>query len=218
MKKTMLLVFLLVIACFSCAYAENEAVFTVESASIPSGGTGTVTVQLSTNPGVAGFSGTLLFDREKLTIAKTEVFEFSDMVFALNPDNGQFGGLSLGGDSTETGAMFRITFQAKEGTVPSETEVSVRVDHCGDCRRKSVPTKINGGTVTITEKQNRLPGDVNGDGTVDGRDLLRLARYLAGNNVAINEAASDVNGDQTVDGRDVLRLAKYLAGQGVELK
>ena len=55
-------------------------------------------------------------------------------------------------------------------------------------------------------------GDVNGDGSLDGRDLLRLARYLAGDNVEIDEAAADVNGDGKVDGRDLLRLAKLLAG------
>ncbi len=57
-----------------------------------------------------------------------------------------------------------------------------------------------------------LPGDVNADGTVDGRDLLRLARHLAGHSVQIDPAASDLNGDSSIDGRDLLRLAKRLAG------
>lgn len=55
-------------------------------------------------------------------------------------------------------------------------------------------------------------GDVNGDGMVDGRDLVRLAKYIAGSNVTIDAAAADMNGDGNVDGRDVLRLAKQLAG------
>ena len=54
-------------------------------------------------------------------------------------------------------------------------------------------------------------GDSNGDGVVDGRDLLRLARYIAGSGVDINVSAADLNGDGIVDGRDVLRLAKKLA-------
>ncbi len=217
-KLILPLVFLLAAVCFSRAWAESEAEFTVESASIPLGGTGVVTVKLSANPGVAGFTGALLYDREKLTIVQTEVHEFSDMVFALNPDSGRFGGLSLGGDSAATGVLFRVTFQAKAETAPGETEVAVRLDQCGNCRRNTVPTKVNAGIVTIAEKEDRLPGDVNGDGTVDGRDLLRFARYLAGNDAAINQAASDVNGDGTVDGRDVLRLARYLAGQDAALK
>ncbi len=65
---------------------------------------------------------------------------------------------------------------------------------------------------TATPEPVPTPGDVNGDGTVDGRDLLRLARFLAGNNVTIDAAAADLNGDGHLDGRDVLRLAKHLAG------
>ena len=57
-----------------------------------------------------------------------------------------------------------------------------------------------------------ISGDINTDYTVDGRDLLRLARYLAGHAVSVDPAAADVNGDGNVDGRDVLRLAKRLAG------
>lgn len=57
-----------------------------------------------------------------------------------------------------------------------------------------------------------LKGDANGDGAVDGRDVLRLVRYLAGTGVTIDWEAADVNGDGNVDGRDVLRLAKQLAG------
>ena len=57
-----------------------------------------------------------------------------------------------------------------------------------------------------------LKGDTNSDGVVDGRDLLRLARHIAGTGVSIDMEASDVNGDGKVDGRDVLRLAKQLAG------
>ena len=64
---------------------------------------------------------------------------------------------------------------------------------------------------TATPEPVRTPGDVNGDDTVDGRDLLRLARFVAGNDVTIDTAAADMNGDGNVDGRDVLRLAKQLA-------
>ena len=65
---------------------------------------------------------------------------------------------------------------------------------------------------TATPEPGRVPGDVNGDETVDDRDLLRLARFIAGYNVTIDTAAADMNGDGKIDGRDVLRLTKYLAG------
>lgn len=67
------------------------------------------------------------------------------------------------------------------------------------------------------QKAGPVPGDVNGEGKLDGRDLLRLARYLAGGSVSIDEAAADVTGDGKIDGRDLLRIARYLAGQNVNL-
>ena len=72
---------------------------------------------------------------------------------------------------------------------------------CGDTKEEEIP------------KLNVLLGDVNGDGAVDGRDALRLLKYLAGQDVAMEETAADMTGDGTVDGRDALRLLKMLAGQ-----
>ena len=74
---------------------------------------------------------------------------------------------------------------------------------------------ISGGSAPVPA---RMSGDVNGDGSVDGRDSLRLARYLVGQDVQINVSNADVNGDGNVDGRDTLRLARFLAGQDVTLK
>jgi len=64
----------------------------------------------------------------------------------------------------------------------------------------------------------RIPGDVSGDGIVDGRDLLRLAKYIGGFDVEIVVENATVNGDDIVDGRDLLRLAKYIGGHEVTLE
>ena len=52
-------------------------------------------------------------------------------------------------------------------------------------------------------------GDVNGDGKIDGKDLIRLRKHLVGSEVEIG-AGADVNGDGTVNGKDLIRLRKYL--------
>ncbi|URZ15509.1 glycoside hydrolase family 9 protein [Clostridium felsineum] len=54
-------------------------------------------------------------------------------------------------------------------------------------------------------------GDVNGDGVVNGRDLMELRRYLAGNNNNINLKAADLNGDGIVNGRDLMLLTKLIS-------
>jgi len=74
-------------------------------------------------------------------------------------------------------------------------------------------------TITLTFKgKPRLPGDVNNDGKVDGRDALLLEKYLAGYEVTINMENANVTGDTKIDGRDALLLEKYLAGYDVTLK
>ena len=65
----------------------------------------------------------------------------------------------------------------------------------------------------------RLPGDVNGDGNVDGTDVTLLATYVkaGGLNVRIVPYSGDVSGDDNVDGTDVTLLATFVkaGGQGV---
>ena len=61
------------------------------------------------------------------------------------------------------------------------------------------------------------PGDINGDGIVNNKDLTRLMKYLAGENVTVVEAALDINGDGIVNNKDLTRLMKYLAGENVTI-
>jgi hypothetical protein len=62
-----------------------------------------------------------------------------------------------------------------------------------------------------------LPGDVNGDGIVNNKDVTRLLKYLAGDDVEVVRFACDINGDGIVNNKDVTRLLKYLAGDDVEI-
>ncbi|WP_255884424.1 dockerin type I repeat-containing protein, partial [Ruminococcus sp. zg-921] len=61
------------------------------------------------------------------------------------------------------------------------------------------------------------PGDINEDGKVNLRDVIRLNQFVAGWNVKVNEGAKDVNGDGKVNLRDVIRLNQYVAGWDVNI-
>ena len=91
---------------------------------------------------------------------------------------------------------------------PTETEAGVRLftcAACGETKEEEIPTL------------DYLRGDINGDGAVDTKDLVRYQNYLADGSTPVVEKALDVNGDggQGVD--DLVRLLKYLAGYDVEL-
>ncbi len=64
-----------------------------------------------------------------------------------------------------------------------------------------------------------IPGDVNGDGEINAKDVTTLRRYLAGGwNVEIVSGNSDTDGDGNINAKDVTILRRYLAGGwGVQL-
>ncbi len=62
-----------------------------------------------------------------------------------------------------------------------------------------------------------VAGDINGDGTANNKDLTRLMKYLAGDDVEVVDVAIDPNGDGTTNNKDLTRLMRYLAGDDVEI-
>ena len=62
-----------------------------------------------------------------------------------------------------------------------------------------------------------IPGDINGDGVLNNKDVTRLMQYHAGWDVEVNELALDVNGDGSYNNKDVTRLMQYIAGWDVEI-
>ena len=74
------------------------------------------------------------------------------------------------------------------------------------------------GSWTLSPKAvETVPGDTNGDGSVNTMDLIRLMKYISGVEVDVAEGTGDVNGDGKVNTMDLIRLMKYLNGENVEL-
>lgn len=63
---------------------------------------------------------------------------------------------------------------------------------------------------------HELPGDADGNGKVNNRDLGALQQYLNGYDVTIETALVDINGDGKVNNRDLGSLQRRLNGDVVD--
>ena len=68
----------------------------------------------------------------------------------------------------------------------------------------------------ISDKQDVMLGDVNGDKAINMKDVLFMRKYIAGQSVSnFNEISADVNCDERINMKDVLLMRKYIAGYPV---
>ena len=153
-------------------------------------------------------------------VVKTTSFTInvSDIVSAVtfNPNGGACGTVSktvtykstYGSlpTPTRTGHTFMGWYTAVDGGTPvaEDTEVTIKADQT---------------LYAIWEEDQPayISGDINGDNIVNNKDLTRLMKYLAGEDVEVAELALDINGDSTVNNKDLTRLMKYLAGENVTI-
>ena len=84
------------------------------------------------------------------------------------------------------------------------------------CLNEYVFTEI-GNIVAKALDNTPIAGDINGDGTLNNKDLTRLMKHIAGEDVEVVAVAIDKNGDGTVNNKDLTRLMKHLAGEDVEI-
>lgn len=64
------------------------------------------------------------------------------------------------------------------------------------------------GTVRIAE----VPFDINGDGKVNSKDLVRLMKYISEDGEGIEVFAdTDINGDGVTNAKDIVRIMKNFA-------
>ena len=69
-----------------------------------------------------------------------------------------------------------------------------------------IPSQTQPGTFTVG-----MPGDINGDGTVDISDVILCLRQAVGLDTP-NPSVADMNGDGTVDISDVILILRKAVG------
>ena len=180
------------------------------------GTTISLNVVIDTNPGIGGLLLDLEYPEELTLTAVTSgqalsALDFSSPTQLASPCKLLWD--SLDGESTETGILLTATFEVSKDAVPGKDyAVSVSCSH-GDAvsgNMEPVQVTTTAGAVHVIEF---LPGDVNGDGRINGTDVSLLRRYIAGGyNTTINEYAADVNADGRRNGTDVSWIRRYIAG------
>lgn len=194
------------------AASEETATLTVDTVTAQPGQTVTLTLTLSGNPGITGLYFGFDYDKNLLTL---EDYSSSNEDFAQHDWTVGIGqgekALWLQPDETKAeGAILSLTFRVSQNAGIGEIPVALTEVSAVDARADEVEiTGISGGiTVSLG-----LAGDVNGDGEVTNADLIRLRRYLSGQNVSAETGNADLNGDGKVDLKDLMLLQLLLTRQ-----
>lgn len=188
---------------------EKEPVLTVETVTAQPGQTVKLTISLSENPGLCGLYFGIDYDHSKLTLedynCPNKDFAQGDWMVGIGQEERA---VWLQPDLTEAeGEILTLTFRVASDAGTGDIEVAL-TDIAGvDDQANSVRVAGNAGGITIVLG---VPGDINGDGDVTSADLLRLRRYLAGQNVTAETGNADLNGDGCVDLLDLMLLQRLL--------
>ena len=98
----------------------------------------------------------------------------------------------------------RVPDTAKDG---HRYNISVNVIDCYNLEEQQLSCAGTSGTINVSAI---MIGDVNFDNQVTPLDVIRLVKYLCGQDVAINETASDISKDGKINGIDLILLLKIL--------
>lgn len=196
----------------------NAPQIVVDSKTASVGGQVIVNVVMKNNPGINGWAVNVSYDSSVLELVKCDNGVYSDIttsnVITKNPYHVQWYNL---GDVKTNGNLFTLTFNVKQTAKEGVYPIKLTYDEDEICNQKEekVHFDVVDGFVKVSK---HMPGDINNDGKVNLRDVIRLNQYVAGWNVTVDSGSTDVNGDGKTNLRDVIRLNQYVAGWNVSIQ
>ncbi|MBQ0110636.1 MAG: hypothetical protein KBS41_01740, partial [Oscillospiraceae bacterium] len=187
---------------------QNAPQIVVESKTAPVGENFIVTVNIKNNPGFSYLELTPVFSNE-LELVKVEngnlTNDFSEgKQYVWTSDS----------NITEDGLLMTFTFKTAKNAALGHYDVAFVIRNCINSAEQPVELQISGGDIELVEY---VYGDSNGDGVVNGFDVVRLKNYILNYNYDTETSTvetftcADANGDGIIDGLDVIRLKKYIA-------
>ena len=178
-----------------------------------------VTITLAGNPGLAGLELAVAYDSVLTLTDVTFGSTFGSLVTAAEPyTNPQvLAMISPTEASTANGVFATLTFKVAE-TATNGYNAAIIVtydeDNVFDADLDNVLLTVTNGSVTVG---GITYGDANGDGKINGRDVILLRQYMAnydyttGTSTVTAAAGADANGDGKINGRDVILMRQYMA-------
>ena len=187
----------------------------IASVNAAAGETVTVEARLEKNPGISSFSVKIDYDTTRLKLESAE--------FGTEISTGAFVNYNLpyiafvrSGDCEGDVVLVTLTFTVLQDAEEGDAYVTMEYNEgdIANSAEEDVNFTVVSGHVTVVDY---MPGDINGDGKVNSKDLTRLLKYISHEDVEVNEAALDVNGDGKVNSKDLTRLLKYISHEDVEI-
>ncbi len=205
----------------SAAKASVEIVkipeFKVSSVYAVTGETMKVDVSVENNPGIFTIGFNPVYDETVLE------FIGIDYNFELFP-GGTLKGIAQNGETyhiwdidnrftgceknCEDGVFMTLNFRVLDTAKAGTTEVSL-LSYAQEIHgTENVNFDVVPGTVRIAE----APFDLNGDGSVNSKDLVRLMKYISADGDGVDIFAdTDINGDGVTNAKDIVRFMKNFA-------
>ena len=187
----------------------NAPKIVVSSVSGSAGNTVKVDVVLENNPGVAYLLLTLKYDKSAMTLMSVENGEL-----LKDFDEGVNLQWSANKNVTENGLLCRLTFAVPKSVETGVYDLEMTFQEARNEKLENIKFYSVKGQLIVVDY---IFGDANGDGVVNGKDVILLRQYMANYDFSTNTstvtvcAGADANGDGAINGADVLLLRQYMA-------
>jgi len=205
--------------------SDTDPLLSVSSSLALHGTAASVDISIANNPGFAGMVLKVSYP-EELELVQYALGDVDLLSGFTGPDGVPPGEACSISDSfylvwgrtsdyTQDGAIATLTFAVDPDTKPGEYPIIVTFEqHNGpripvDYQEQPLDISIKNGAIIVI---SYILGNVTDSGEVGLADLVRLARWIAGHGVFINELAADVNGDDEIGPADLVRLSRWIAG------
>ena len=193
----------------------SSAALYVESTWCNAGKYAEVNINILDNPGISGAKFSVSYDQELTLISATEaggVFEILDYTPPASLTSPAiFNWDSLDAVANEDGTIVTLKFAVSNNVSAGDKlniSISCKNGDVYDFDLNSLAVTTVNGYLEVIEF---IPGDVNGDSAVNGKDVTLIRRYNAGMDVDINLLAADVNDDGVINGKDVTLIRRVNA-------